>query len=114
MKLKEFLIQTAQEIRQIENTAKTHLGTEYSKEYDELMHKKAHILSEIYENAQKQDMQGIKNSKEILAKLKQFSQSADTALSLNSSWYMYALLYPDDYQEGTPNNLEKVIDAMQE
>lgn len=109
MHLKDYLAETAKTIREIEAKAKACLGTVYSKEYDDLMHQKARILLELADNAHEQDTKGIKNLKEIFKTLQQFSQSAETALSLNSSWYMSALLYPEDYKDGSPNNLEKLI-----
>jgi hypothetical protein len=41
--------------------------------------------------------------------LNAFAQGAFTALSLNSVFYMSALLYPDCPAPGDPNNLEKLI-----
>lgn len=113
MHLKEYLTETAKTIRSIEEQAKACLGTEYSKEYDMLMHKKANILADLYYNSQKQDTTGIQNLQSILSAVHKFSNSAETALSLNSCWYMSALLYPEDYQDGTPNNLEKLIQEIQ-
>lgn len=114
MYLKDFLIETAQTIRDIEAKAKSCLGTEYSKEYDELMRQKAHILLNLADRAREQDSKNIKNIKEILKTLQQFSKSAEMSLSLNSSWYMSALLYPEDYKDGAPNNLEKLIAEIRE
>lgn len=112
MHLKEYLAETARTIRSLEEQAKQCLGTEYSKEYDMLMHKKANILADLYYNAQKQDSGQVQNLAEIQKKLRTFSRSAETALSLNSSWYMFALLYPEDYKNGEPNNLEKLIQEI--
>lgn len=40
--------------------------------------------------------------------LEQFSQNAGQALALESVFYMAALLYPDDYQVGQLNNLDRL------
>ncbi|MDR2488356.1 MAG: hypothetical protein LBD42_02500 [Desulfovibrio sp.] len=44
--------------------------------------------------------------------LKAFSHNAQTALNLNSVFYMSALLYPDDHQKGEPNTLQKLIASL--
>ena len=44
--------------------------------------------------------------------LEAFSHNAATSLRLDSVFYMSALLYPDDYREGEPDNLEKLIAAL--
>ena len=41
-----------------------------------------------------------------------FSESAEKSLQVNSPWFMSALLYPEDYREGEPNNLEKLIQSL--
>ncbi len=45
-------------------------------------------------------------------RLQNFASSAATALELNSTFYMSALLYPDDHQTGQPNNLELFIAGL--
>jgi hypothetical protein len=44
--------------------------------------------------------------------LRRFARSAGTALSLNSVFYMSALLYPEDYCEGEPNDLEAFLEEL--
>lgn len=46
------------------------------------------------------------------ARLRNFSASAKNALSLNSVFYMSALLYPDEHVPGDPNNLEIFRDEV--
>ncbi len=46
---------------------------------------------------------------EVMESLARFSEGAATALSLDSLFYMSALLYPDDHREGDPDNLQKLI-----
>jgi hypothetical protein len=41
-----------------------------------------------------------------------FSKNAQTALRLDSVFYMSALLYPGDHQKGEPDNLEKLIASL--
>ena len=44
--------------------------------------------------------------------LRRFASSAENALSINSVFYMSALLYPEDYKEGEPNDLERFRDEL--
>lgn len=46
------------------------------------------------------------------ARLRNFSASAQNALSLDSVFYMSALLYPDEHVPGEPNNLEIFRDEV--
>ncbi|MCE5333595.1 MAG: hypothetical protein LLG06_03300 [Desulfobacteraceae bacterium] len=41
-----------------------------------------------------------------------FSRRAGQAMELDSLFYMSALLYPEDYREGGPNDLEKFIERF--
>jgi len=49
---------------------------------------------------------------EIETGLNSFSRRASQALELSSIFYMSALLYPDDYREGDPNDLELFADRL--
>lgn len=49
---------------------------------------------------------------EIETGLKSFARRASQALELSSIFYMSALLYPDDYREGDPNDLELFVDQL--
>ncbi|GAB6058493.1 hypothetical protein [Desulfonatronum parangueonense] len=51
---------------------------------------------------------------EIDYRLERFSMSASTALKLNSVFYMSALLYPEDYREGEPNDLERFVSDLEQ
>jgi hypothetical protein len=48
------------------------------------------------------------------AQIESFSHRAGQAVALGSVFYMSALLYPDDYQEGEKNDLDKFIDSVRE
>ena len=41
-------------------------------------------------------------------RLDTFSRSASQSLRIDSVFFMYALLYPDDHKPGEPNNLERL------
>ncbi len=49
---------------------------------------------------------------EIETELNSFAKRAAQALELESSFYMSALLYPETYKEGDPNDLELFIDQL--
>lgn len=49
----------------------------------------------------------------IKKQLKSFSANAKMALNLDSIFYMSALLYPDDHVDGMPDNLLKLIMAIE-
>lgn len=42
-------------------------------------------------------------------RLARFSESAATSLTVGSPFFMSALLYPDDYVQGSPNDLERYV-----
>jgi hypothetical protein len=51
---------------------------------------------------------------ELQQMLNKFSQSAATSLRIGSPFYMSALLYPQDHQQGQPNDLELFIEQLQQ
>ena len=53
-----------------------------------------------------------KAGKDLSRALKGFARRASQALSVDSVFYMYALLYPDTYQEGEPNDLEVFLASL--
>lgn len=107
MQLKEFLMQTAEQIHALEAKKKQAIAAGNKQEYLDAVHEKAAVLSKLYDNAKKQDISGVNN--DILATLQGFSNSAKQALAVNSPWFMSELLYPEDYQENEPNNLDRLI-----
>lgn len=112
MQLKEYLLQTATQIHALETKKKQAIAADNKQEYLDCVREKSAILSKLYENAKKQDMSAVKNAKDILAALQGFSNSAKQALAVNSPWFMSELLYPEDYQENEPNNLDKLIETL--
>jgi hypothetical protein len=51
-------------------------------------------------------------ARKIGAEAESYARRAGQALDMDSIFYMYALLYPDDYQDGQPNDLERFIDGV--
>jgi len=45
--------------------------------------------------------------------LENFARKASQAMSLGSVFYMAALLYPEDYADGDPNDLEEFLDMFE-
>ena len=75
--------------------------------YRELMQQKAMFLAAIAEGATPH-LSCLPEDKARMAakRLGRFSASAENALSIGSTFYMSALLYPEDYQEGQMNDLQ--------
>lgn len=112
MQLKEYLMQTAAQIQELETKKKQAVAADNRQEYLDCVREKAAILSQIHDNARKQDIKAVKNAKEILSALQDFSNSAKQALAVNSPWFMSELLYSDDYKENAPNKLDKLIEKL--
>lgn len=49
----------------------------------------------------------------FVAELEDFARRAGMALSLESIFFMGALLYPEDYRDGEPNDLERFLDRFE-
>jgi hypothetical protein len=110
----QMLEDTATRIRDIEDRAKEQLHQGKNQEgYAELMREKAEVLAGLAGRAEPllQEADPV-FSERVCARLSRFSQSAGQALDLDSLFYMSALLYPEDYQEGRPNDLEAFIGRL--
>ncbi|WP_243310753.1 hypothetical protein [Fundidesulfovibrio agrisoli] len=103
---------TAADIRRLEAEAAEALhGRADKTAHRELMLEKCELLADLPENAQ--DALGAEAStpegRRLLTGAEGFARRANQALDLESIFYMSALLYPDDYQDGDPNDLERFI-----
>ena len=103
----------AQDVRRIEKQALDELERKHVQDYRDGMRRKAELLvglpkasiplvSGLPEDA----VQAIQNG------LWRFARNAGNALSLDSVFYMSALLYPADYREGEPNDLEVFLEEL--
>ena len=82
-------------------------------EYRELMIAKASLLASIAEDAAPlANALPAPDKVRVRETLVSFSANARNALSLDSVFYMSALLYPDDHKDGDLNNLEKLIASL--
>ncbi len=115
-KLIAALRETAQSIRDIEEEAFRALNESGDNTvYIDKMREKAHLLSELSGRMAPltADLPG-ELREPVEDRLARFSASAAAALNLDSIFYMYALLYPEDYSPGDPNDLERFIAALEE
>ena len=64
----------------------------------------------------KEEAPGLKDpeAKQFVAAAQGFARRAGQALDVDSVFYMYALLYPDDYQEGGLNDIERFVQDYQD
>lgn len=81
--------------------------------YAEKMREKATMLKNL-DRESKPHLSGLSDDVkwEIESALGRFSSSAATALSLDSVFFMSALLYRDDHKKGEPDNLAVFIENL--
>jgi len=106
----DLLRRTAAGIRRLEAEGKEALhGRGDTIAHREKMLEKCELLADLPENLQ--DVLGAEASspdgQRLLRGAEGFARRANQALDLESIFYMSALLYPDDYQDGEPNDLER-------
>jgi hypothetical protein len=102
-------------IREIEFRAEEALHSRDDQEaYRELMREKAVVLQQLPE-AMAHFLAGMDRRERdaIRERLERFSAGASSALRLNSPFYMSALLYPEDYKQGDPNDLENYVSELE-
>ena len=113
------LTQAAETIRTLEREAQEALHGQGDKEaYTAKLTEKCHILLDLGDRLEEplEAVRG-KDSAEaarIEAQLDSYAQRANAALSLKSVFFMAALLYPDDYKDGEPNDLERFVESLGE
>lgn len=79
-------------------------------EYTDKMRDKAILLAELNDNLG--PLLSSVNSQfweNVKKKIAGFSENANLALDLDSSFFMSALLYPEDHVTGMPDNLQRLI-----
>lgn len=82
-------------------------------QYTQALHSKAELLSELSDLARPYltDLPA-EQQERIAQQLKAFSRNAQQALEVDSIFFMRQLLYPEDYQEGQENDLERFISSL--
>ncbi len=115
MDILEFCKEVAESIHMYEQDAKKALGEENTKLYIDLMRKKALLLASLASEMASKSMKNLPANAQVLVmkKLPAFSQSAQTAIELDSVWYMSQLLFDEDYKEGEPNNFDLFIQELE-
>lgn len=110
----DLLSAQAARIRELEKSADTYLHEQGEIErYSEALHSKAQLLSELSDLAQPYLQELPADLKEKIAQqLGSFSENARQALKVDSIFFMRQLLYPEDYQEGQENDLERFISSL--
>ncbi|MFP4350797.1 MAG: hypothetical protein ACOC3A_10630 [Thermodesulfobacteriota bacterium] len=104
------LKEMAQTVRDIEASADAALKNGDKEGYTEKMREKARLLQVLPETLAPvtEDLPDTVREP-VEDRLERFSASAANALRLDSVFFMWALLYPEDYREGEPNDLERFI-----
>lgn len=110
----DFLKEKQRKIKDIEASAAVCLEKGQIADYKKMMYEKAEILADLTDDSLKfLHSIPISEQDKIKSELNGFSINASEALELNSTFYMSALLYPEDYKPGDPNNLEKFISELE-
>ena len=73
------------------------------------MMEKCELLAEMTEHAEPYLKGEDPATQRLRQGLKDFARRANMALDLESIFFMSALLYPEDYREGEPNDLERFL-----
>jgi hypothetical protein len=106
--LADFLDDRAAKVRAIEAEAEELIhGAKDQAGYQAKMRQKAELLSKIAEDGGALAA-GLPSPLDAAAaeRLERFAGSASTSLRVGSVFFMSALLYPEDYKPGQPNDLE--------
>ncbi len=117
----DIVAQAAREIRDLEAHALRALHEEGDNEtYRADLTRKCLVLEALPEEAaealapaQVSGAPGAEDADAFATGLESFAHRAGRALSLESVFYMSALLYPEDYQDGDPNDLERFLDRFE-
>uniref|UniRef100_A0A7C4ABD7 Uncharacterized protein n=1 Tax=Fundidesulfovibrio putealis TaxID=270496 RepID=A0A7C4ABD7_9BACT len=105
---------TAAVIRELERAALEALhGRNDVETYRFKLMEKCELLADLPEQVEQHLTHGGGAAGELLRGLKDFARKANQAMDLESVFYMSALLYPEDYQDGEPNDLERFLMRFQ-
>lgn len=108
----EVLRSNATKIRMLEAEAQKALfERDDNAAYEQKLREKALLLMDLPETVHPL-LDGVKSdaANEIRSAVAGFSRRAEPALELSSTFFMSALLYPEDFRPGDKNNLEKFIE----
>lgn len=103
----------ADEIRRHEETAKVLLYENNDKPgYHARLRQKSIVLCTLLEALKLYGNLPLHIKAMAQEKIGSFSFEAERALRLDSVFYMAVLLYPEDHQEGSPNELDNLINSL--
>lgn len=106
-KFVEFLEEACATVRDMETKAATCIEAGDTPGYVSIMREKATFLAGLAQKAEVEAAELHADSvQHLLQRLQRFSASAEQALRLDSTFYMSALLFPDDHKPGQANDLE--------
>ncbi|MDR2695593.1 MAG: hypothetical protein LBC79_04350 [Deltaproteobacteria bacterium] len=108
-----WLEERAQDVRRIERQALRDLEQQNVQGYRDGMRRKSELLASL-PRASIPLMGGLPEdaAQAVGEGLWRFARNAGNALSLDSVFYMSALLYPAEYREGEPNDLEVFLEEL--
>jgi hypothetical protein len=108
-----WLEERARDVRRMEGQALRELERNNIQSYRDGMRRKAELIAGL-PKASIPIIRGLPEDarQAIQEGLWRFASSAGNALSLESVFYMSALLYPEDYIEGEPNDLEIFLEEL--
>ncbi len=115
-KLIDVLAKQAARIRELEQNADRFLHEENDTvQYKALLQDKAEILSGLSELAQPYVENLSANLREKVARqLESLAHNALQAINVDSVFFMRQLLYPEDYEQGQENDLERFISSLRQ
>jgi len=111
--LHSWLEERAREVRRVEGQALHELERQNARGYRDGMRRKAELLAGL-PKASVPLIDGLPEdaAQAVREGLWRFARNAGNALSLDSVFYMSALLYPEDYREGEANDLERFLEEL--
>jgi hypothetical protein len=112
--LTDLLRGVAQEVSTLEGEAQALLHDRNDPQgYRGKMVEKATLLAELADQAAR-PLAALPpaQAKPLRERIERFSRSAATALDIGSVFFMSALLYPEDYKPGEPNDLETFLETI--
>ena len=108
------LADAAERVRRLEEQAREALFVKDDPEtHREKLEEKTMLLMELPELVSPFcEKMGKNAAKEFEKALDSFAMRAERAMELSSLFFMNALLYPEDYKDGEPNDLELFIERL--
>lgn len=110
----EWLNARCADITELEAEGKVLCAAGDAEAFREVMRKKAALLAGMAKEGESYvDALPEKVREKVRLRLARFTASAENALALGSVFYMSALLFPENHQEGEPNDLELFREEIQ-